>query len=270
MTAQAEVAKTSFPAIVSGFGYSPIAPAIWRADPASTLQFRSLSLDQASSDVLLSRHLRSNGLAVETAALGDPSASFAFVFVLKGKLVMRAEGREPVTLNALDSATRYGTGPQATWSFSHDAEVVEIVAGPDGAPMLGFDGNPQAGAWVINADEESGYVIGEGPRRFFRYRDLGVAAATNRRIHIHVVRSTKAVDGGTGWHSHSMGQLFYVLRGWADLAVERQPWVRMNTGDAMCVAPRMAHDVPAFSSDYLVLEMCIPADYDTVDTKKAN
>jgi hypothetical protein len=27
----------------------------------------------------------------------------------------------------------------------------------------------------------------------------------------------------------------------------------------------MSHNVPGFTDDYLVLEMCIPADYDTVD-----
>jgi mannose-6-phosphate isomerase-like protein (cupin superfamily) len=121
------------------------------------------------------------------------------------------------------------------------------------------------GRWSITADGEDAYVQGEGPRAYFRYRDLGVAEATGRRIHIHLVRSTKAISGGTGWHSHSMGQLFYVLRGWADLAVERQPWVKMVAGDAMCIAKGMKHNVPGFSEDYLVLEMCIPADYDTVD-----
>lgn len=264
MTTQTEAVKSAFPPIVSGFGYSPIAPALWQVDPASQLSYRNLSLDHASADALQSRHLRAAGVMTTTSALGDARSSFAFLFVLSGKVVLQEAGRDAVVLNALDSLCRYGSGPDVTWQLSHDAEVVEMVAGLPAAATLGFRALTP-GQWQVNLDDESIYTLGEGPRKYFKYRDLGVAAATGRRIHIHVVRSIKAIDGGTGWHSHTMGQLFYVLRGWADLAVEHQPWVRMFAGDAMCLAPGTAHNVPGFTADYLVLEMCIPADYDTVD-----
>jgi len=253
----------NFPSIVDGFGYSPIAPALWRVEAKTQLQMRNLSLDRASSDVLLSRHFRAAGVMTQTTALCNPASSFAFIFVLSGSVVMQEPGHQAVNLAGLGSACRYGRGAEVTWTLSHDAEVVEIVAAESAAAVLGF-AQPSVGQWHVSADQESDYTMGEGPRKYFKYRDLGVAAATNRRIHIHVVRATQAIDGGTGWHSHSMGQLFYVLRGWADLAVQHQPWVRMSAGDAMCVAPRMTHDVPGFTADYLVLEMCIPADYDTV------
>jgi quercetin dioxygenase-like cupin family protein len=175
---------------------------------------------------------------------------------------LREQGKEAVTLRALDCATRVGAGAPTALHFSHDAEIIEMKAGTAAAQLFGSGD----GQWIPSRESEVDYLQGHGPRAFFRYRDLGVADATQRRIHIHVVRSTKASpDGGTGWHSHSMGQLFYVLRGWADLTVERQPGLRMYAGDAMCISPRMKHNVPAFTADYLVLEMCIPADYDTVD-----
>lgn len=261
-----DIAQTTgkgFPSIVSGFGYSPVAPAIWRADSRTGLQCRDLSLDKASSAALTSHHYRTGGAQVETAALGAASCAFAFLYVLAGKVSMTSPDGTARTLMPMDCACRYGSGPAMKWTLSHDAEVIEIAATASGAEALG---TPSRGDWHISTEAESAYTLGDGPRKFFKYRDLGVAAATGRRVHIHIVRSTQAVDGGTGWHSHSMGQLFYVLRGWADLAVDGRPWVRMGAGDAMCVAPRMAHNVPAFSADYLVLEMCIPADYDTVDT----
>ena len=62
-----------------------------------------------------------------------------------------------------------------------------------------------------------------------------------------------------------MGQIFYILRGWSELVVEDAAAFRMTPGDAMCLAPGMRHNVPGFSSDYLLLEMCVPADYDTID-----
>jgi hypothetical protein len=33
----------------------------------------------------------------------------------------------------------------------------------------------------------------------------------------------------------------------------------------MCISAGTRHNVPAFSSDYAIIELCIPADYDTVD-----
>jgi quercetin dioxygenase-like cupin family protein len=62
-----------------------------------------------------------------------------------------------------------------------------------------------------------------------------------------------------------MGQIFYVLEGWADLALEKRPWVRMGAGDAMSIGAGIGHNVPRFSRDYALVEMCVPADYDTID-----
>lgn len=255
------VSAKGYPTIVTRFGYSPLAPAIWRPDAVTGLQYRDLSLAQASGDAFSGRHLRTGGFSKSTSALSSPQSTFIFLFVLAGRVRLETHGQPPVVLGALDSAVRHGPGGEVNLEFSHDAEIVELKSTESGAALFGTG----QGSWVISHEAESSYHQGEGPRAYFRYRDLGIAEATARRIHIHVVRSTKALDGGTGWHSHSMGQLFYVLRGWADLAVDRQPAVRMSTGDAMCISERMKHNVPAFSADYLVLEMCIPADYDTVD-----
>ena len=71
------------------------------------------------------------------------------------------------------------------------------------------------------------------------------------------------MPGGTGWHNHTMSQLFVVLSGWANIAVGGRGERVMRAGDAMCLRAGMRHDVPAYSADYTVLEMCIPADYET-------
>ena len=252
-------ASRKFPTVVTGFGYAPLGPALWLVDDATGLKVRDLSLDQASDGALSGRHLRSGGFAIRTDRLIAADAGFVFLFILAGTVTITQADGEAIILEPLMSVTRHGTGGPATVGLSHDAEIVEMSATSDDPALFGCGD----GRWTVTEDGEEAYVQGEGPRGYFRYRDLGVAAATDRRIHIHVVRSTKAISGGTGWHSHSMGQLFYVLRGWADLAVERQPAVKMVAGDAMCIAKGMKHNVPAFSEDYLVLEMCIPADYST-------
>jgi mannose-6-phosphate isomerase-like protein (cupin superfamily) len=257
-------AVQNYPNIVERFGYSPSGPAVWRPDPDSALDFRDLSLGQASEHALSGRHLRCAGqpTAIE---LVQPDCPFAFIFMLSGKATIEIEGSAPQELDPLDSATRHGPGAAVRWHFSHDAEFIAMQA-TDAKPELFGQGN---GKWVINKDSEDKYIVGDGPRKFFSYRDLGVAAATSRRIHIHVVRAVEVGPGGTGWHFHSMGQLFYVLRGWAELSVEFQPEVKMARDDAMCISSGMRHNVPAFSKDYMVLEMCVPADYDTVDAAAA-
>jgi mannose-6-phosphate isomerase-like protein (cupin superfamily) len=253
-----------FPAIVSTFGYSPLLPATWHRDAATGLQSRDLSLDFASEGALTARHLRVAGTPISTSALGDPASPFVFLFVLAGSLSMQGAGAASLTLRRYGCVYRYGTGQPAQWHLSDDAEIIEIRGAPRASVVLGLQ-DLQAGAWASRIDKAADYIVGDGPRSFFSYRDLGVAAVTGRRIHIHVVRSSKPIEKGTGWHSHSMGQLFYVLEGWAELEVERLPSVRMSAGDAMCISPRLKHDVSMFSNDYAVLEMCIPADYDTVD-----
>lgn len=253
-----------YPTLVEGFGYAPCAPALWRADAGGGLESRDLSLRSASNDTLDAKHIRAGGHVRELDDLIAPNAPFAFLFVLGGVVDLREEGHAPVELKAFSAATRYGAGAPVHWRLSNDAEVFLMVAHRAAASRLGV-ASDTACSWTISHDTADAYRLGEGPRRFFKYRDLGVAGATARRIHIHVVAATGSVAGGTGWHSHTMGQIFFVLSGWADLAVDRRPWVRMGPCDAMCLSAGMTHDVPGFSDDYRVLEMCVPADYTTTD-----
>lgn len=262
-----QLANADLPTIVRAFGYSPLAPAIWRTDPATGLDHRDLGLDSASEHALRGWHVRTGGRAGSTGALIPPDSPFAFLFVLQGRVTLLESAGVLATMGPMDSAVRHGGGSPLTVEFSHDAEMLMLRATAEQSELFGAC---RAGEWHVSHEDESSYIGGDGPRRFFRYRDLGVAKATARRIHIHIVRSTaRAEPRGTGWHSHSMGQLFYVLRGWADLLIEARPSVRMNVGDAMCLAARMKHDVPDYSQDYLVLEMCIPADYDTIDADQS-
>jgi len=108
--------------------------------------------------------------------------------------------------------------------------------------------------------------MGAGPRAFFKYRDLGMREATAGRIHTHVVRATGEPGEGTDWHYHSMAQWFMIVGGTSDIRVEDKPRQTLIVGDTMCIGagPRMRHNVAPFSGDYAVLEMCVPAEYETV------
>src|SRR5690606_8170998 len=109
-------------------------------------------------------------------------------------------------------------------------------------------------------DDFENYELGNGPRKFFYYRDLGTKEQTDGRIHLHLVQATEP-GAGTGWHYHSMAQWFMILRGTSTIAVEDHTYQPLVRGDAMCVGrgPDMRHNVAPFSRDYVVLEMCVPA-----------
>lgn len=252
-----------YPTIVKDFSYSPIDPAIWQVEDRTGLEFRDLALDASTHGKLVARHWR-NGGAEQTVDLVDAASPFAFLFVLEGVVIAEGLGGEAVALARFGSATRYGRGGVTSLRLAPGAELFQIAAADDADDILGTSGIVASG-WTLSHDSQDAYLTGQGPRKFFKYRDLGTAEATGRRIHIHVVAVAGEAPGGTGWHWHTMGQIFYVLSGGAQLSLQRRPWVNMRAGDAMSICAGLGHDVPAFTSDYAVLEMCVPADYDTID-----
>lgn len=265
MDAETDLQSTGYPTIITDFGYSPEPAAIWRDLPQDGLEYRDLSLDAASAGALQGRHVRTKGVAVESRDWIASEAVFSFIFVIRGTVTLTETGSAPVALEAKAAATRFGAGDAANWAFSPDAEVMAFISKPAGAAQFGAA--PTGGArWGLSHEHPDSYKLGEGPRKFFKYRDLGTEGPTNRRVKIQIVAATgPSPAGGTGRHTHTMGQIFYVLNGWADLAVQNRPWVRMSPGDAMCLCAGLGHDVTAFASDYVVLEMCVPADYETID-----
>ena len=248
----------------------------WRNGAQPNVQTRDLGLAEASRGLMGAQHRRAVGKRGSNS--GEwlrPDLDFRFVYVLKGSLAIENElgGR-----HVLGPAAVALHGPSLSYAeidMSGDLELIEITAPANAATVLNRDApRPPRQASVGGArraeylhETADSYVVGAGPRRYFAYRDLGTADFTRRRIHIHVVKALEPMPGGTGWHNHTMSQLFVVLQGWADLVVEGHGERRMHAGDAMCLRAGMRHDVPAYSADYKVLEMCIPADYDTAATE---
>ena len=60
-----------------------------------------------------------------------------------------------------------------------------------------------------------------GRRSFFKYRDLGVTAASSGKIRAQVTIGADGMTQPTGWHYHVCeGQFVYMLSGWVDLEFE--------------------------------------------------
>ena len=249
-------------------GYSFVGKDSGWTHAAPDFDSRDLGLAGASGGLMHAEHRRATETpSAESAAWRDHDFDFQFLYVLKGSLTIESDVAGRHTLHAGSVGLHSRLPRYAESGHSGDLEVIEITAPAKAGAKRG--GGERAAArpralYLHEAPES--FVAGAGPRRYFAYRDLATADFTGRRVHIHVVKALAPMPGGTGWHNHTMSQIFVVLQGWAVLAVEGQGERRMHAGDAMCLCAGMRHDVPAYSDDYKVLEMCVPADYDTTAT----
>ena len=103
-----------------------------------------------------------------------------------------------------------------------------------------------------------------GLRPHFAYRDLGIAAATAGKVLAQVIRARQPCDGPGDEHTHSLDfQMVYVLKGWMRTAFEGVGERTLDAGDCMYQEPGISHRVLDYSADLEVLEITIPADFET-------
>lgn len=263
-----------FPTLPMNYALAPYSGAVWRPTTWPGVEYRDLNLAEASDGQMGARHLRAQRAAKFDHWGVAESTTFLCIFLLAGSLRFTMKGGERLTLGFRDTVHVPALRAGSSFEVSADFEALEISAPAVGAvdivphTLMQVDAETAevaSKASALNREEPQAYVLGDGPRAYFRYRDIGASEQTGRRIHIHVINATQKMPGGTGWHDHSMSQLFYVLGGSAVVRVEKHGEVRMCPGDAMCIPAGVDHDVPDFDADYQVIEMCLPGDYSTVN-----
>ena len=104
-----------------------------------------------------------------------------------------------------------------------------------------------------------------GLRAFFEYRDLGIQAATGGRAGGRVIRAKPgAGHGGTGWHRHDLDlQLVYIIKGWVRFDYEGVGEVLLEAGAFVHQPPGIRHIEIAHSDDVEILEITLPAEFET-------
>ena len=128
---------------------------------------------------------------------------------------------------------------------------------PDGLDP-GFPKGP------FHVAHEKDAVWDTGLRAYFAYRDLGIAEATRGRVRAHVIRVQGTPTRGDE-HYHVLDfQMVYVLEGWARVDFEDVGEVRVEKGSSFYQRPGIRHRVLEYSPDYTVLEITMPADFETV------
>jgi len=105
----------------------------------------------------------------------------------------------------------------------------------------------------------------DGLRPYARYRDLGIAEATGGLARAHVIRMIPPVtDEVRQRHLHNVDlQLVYVLKGWMKNEFEGHGVQMMDAGSCWLQPPGIRHTVLDYSDDLEVLEIIVPADFET-------
>ncbi len=106
-----------------------------------------------------------------------------------------------------------------------------------------------------------------GLRSFFEYRDLGIKEATGGKVLAHIIRAREGAHGVTGAHFHKLEfQMYYVIKGWIEFDYEGVGKVRAEAGACVYQPPCIKHDELAHSDDLELIEITLPAEFETVET----
>src|SRR5499425_2329162 len=110
----------------------------------------------------------------------------------------------------------------------------------------------------------------QGLRPYSAYRDLGIAPATGGMVQAHVIRMTKPfnADEVAIPHYHDVDfQMVYVLKGSFTSEFEGHGVHTFHAGSCWIQPPKIKHTVLGYSDDCELLEIVLPADFETVTLK---
>jgi hypothetical protein len=108
----------------------------------------------------------------------------------------------------------------------------------------------------------------DGLRAYAKYRDLGIADATNGLAQAHVIRLIGPCNPAevSKLHYHDVEfQMVYVLKGWVKTYMEGQGETLMKQDSAWTQPPRIKHMILDYSDDVELLEVILPAEFKTVE-----
>jgi mannose-6-phosphate isomerase-like protein (cupin superfamily) len=108
----------------------------------------------------------------------------------------------------------------------------------------------------------------DGLRAYAKYRDLGVAEASQGLARAHVIRLIGPCNPAevSKLHFHDVEfQMVYVLKGWIKTYMEGQGETLMKQGSSWTQPPRIKHLIMDYSDDVELLEVILPAEFKTVE-----
>lgn len=110
----------------------------------------------------------------------------------------------------------------------------------------------------------------KGLRDYAKYRDLGIAKATGGAVQAHVIRLLPpfVAEEVSKRHYHEVAfQLIYLLKGWM-VGEYNGKKIKMKQGSCWIQPSGIKHTVLGYSDDCEMLEIILPADFDTVELER--
>ena len=108
-----------------------------------------------------------------------------------------------------------------------------------------------------------------GRRPFFKYRDLGLEAASYGRMRAYHSTAIEGMVEPTGWHYHTCEMQFvYVLKGKITLEFEDGTVAIFGPGDSFFVPGGVRHNEIYASADKETLEVSVPGKIGTVNVDR--
>ena len=138
-----------------------------------------------------------------------------------------------------------------------------------GEPVIPADSaNAQEGMKVAKSFlSQTPYA--QGRRAFFRYRDLGVEAASGGRMRAYHNSCIVGMTEPTGWHYHDCEMQFvYVLKGTLTIEFEDGTVGTFTAGDSFFVPGGVRHNETYVSADKETLEVSIPGKIGTINVDR--
>ena len=115
----------------------------------------------------------------------------------------------------------------------------------------------------VNHLADNGFESG-GLRSFFEYRDLGITEATNNCVGAHVIRGKPGCHVSGEQHTHKLQfQMVYIMKGWIKFWYEGVGEVKLIEGSCVHQPPGITHQDLEHSNDVEILEITLPAHFDT-------
>ena len=168
-----------------------------------------------------------------------------------------AKSRQKRKLKKATLAARARQSNRSTGKMSSRSRVAKSKAGPK---------KPKKQSFAASHHRPDAFE--GGLRRYAKYRDLGIAAATDGLARAHVIKMIPPCDPAevSKRHYHDVEfQMIYVLKGWIKGEYDGAGVVTMREGSCWLQPPKIGHAVLDYSDDCELLEIILPADFDTVE-----
>lgn len=193
--------------------------------------------------------------AVPAKRVAKPAAKVASKAA--GKVVVKAAPKK-VARPAVKAAAKPARKPAAKPVVK---AKVKGVAKPGKPPVIQW--KPQK--FVVT--HVKGAEFKPGLRSYAHYRDLAVEKATGGAVQAHVIRLIGPCDPKVVSLPHYHGvqfQMIYMLKGWMVGEYEGQGKIRMEEGSCWIQPNGIRHTVLDYSHNCEMVEIILPANFDTV------